>query len=92
VTRCPIDFIRTTQNIKRPTARSWSKWFANRVWRRRFILSHGPHNQHEWAEALKPYLPLDLPAITEHAPYLSGEAIAYRRAQGRPTVDGFYTR
>ncbi len=65
--------------------RSWSRFFAERVRHRRYVnwfIVHGdPHNARAWAIAFgRPDL---APPPTTNAPWLSGEAIAYRKAIGR---------
>lgn len=69
---------------------SWSGWFANRVRLRRFILSHDPWNQHNWARVVGS-LPVELPKLSDHAPWLNGDAIAYRRAINAERTDGVFT-
>lgn len=76
--------------------KSWRDWFGLRVHRRQMLNEFrgemGPHALHAWLEAMKPTLPIgwEPPEITCHAPWLNAEAIAYRRAVGSKTVNGFY--
>lgn len=77
--------------MKRPL--SWSEGFARRAHNRRLVLKYGassPHLLHNWSRAMRPHLPIALPKLAGHAPWLNGEAIAYRQGLGRPTVDGYF--
>lgn len=80
---------------------SWSGWFATRVSHRRCCLRildlHGAGCAYTWAKALRPLGKKRLLAsiaskVEGHATWLNGEAIAYRLAIGRPTVNGWYVQ
>lgn len=68
--------------------KSWSKSFSKRARDRRFIAFYDdqPHVQQSWAHAFR--MPWLAPKLTSHAPWLNGEAIAYRRTM-HPNVEFF---
>lgn len=66
--------------------RSWPRWFAERVRHRRIVAWFqrlgDDHLARSWALALRRPDLADVPG--SHATWLTADAIAYRRAIGRP--------
>lgn len=83
--------------IQPPKSVSWSEWFARRAGQKRYVrrlVEKGyVHAALGWAEVL----PLGIAEsvrekVNSHAPWLNAEALSYRRALCRPTVNGFYCK